>query len=419
MKKLLLPLMLVLALCACTPEKQVEDVYTYTNGVIEEINDGIITINTDNKRTDIVYNDAKTSDIGRNITIEYKNGEIESIDIYGIPFESEAQEIIENMTLDEKIGQLFLVKYPYSDAEEIASNYNIGGFVLFAKEFENETPESMLEKISLCQQASKYPLLMAVDEEGGGVVRVSSFPQFRETPFQSPSKLYKNGGLDAVKNDTIEKSGLLKSIGINVNLAPIADVSTNKNDYIYYRTTGLDAKGTADYVKTVVSVMNREKMGSVLKHFPGYGNNSDTHTGIAIDKRDYNTFLTSDFIPFIAGIEAGADSILVSHNIVESIDSEKPASLSPKAHDILRNVLGFKGVVITDDLDMDAITRYTDSEGVAVDAIKAGNDMIICSDYETQINAVKNAVNIGEISEETINKAAQRVIIWKIKLDII
>lgn len=419
MKKLLLPLMLVLALCACTPEKQAEDVYTYANGVIEEINDGIITINTDNERTDIVYNDAKASDIGRNITIEYKNGEIESIDIYGIPFESEAQKIIENMTLDEKIGQLFLVKYPYSDAEGIASNYNIGGFVLFAKEFENETPESMLEKISLCQQASKYPLLMAVDEEGGGVVRVSSFPQFRETPFQSPSKLYKNGGLDAVKNDTIEKSGLLKSLGINVNLAPVADVSTNKNDYIYYRTTGLDAKGTADYVKTVVSVMNKEKMGSVLKHFPGYGNNSDTHTGIAIDKRDYNTFLTSDFIPFIAGIEAGADSILVSHNIVESIDSKKPASLSPKAHDILRNVLGFKGVVITDDLDMDAITQYTDSEGVAVDAIKAGNDMIICSDYETQINAVKNAVNIGEISEETINKAAQRVIIWKIKLDII
>ena len=419
MKKILLSLILVLSLCACAPEKPIEDVYTYTNGVIEEISNGIITVNTDNERTEIAYNDAKVSDIGRNITIEYKNGIIDNVDIYGIPFESEAQDIVEKMTLEEKIGQLFLVKYPYSGAEEIASNYNVGGFVLFAKEFQNETPESMLEKISLCQQASAYPLLMAVDEEGGEVVRVSSFPQFRETPFPSPSRLYKNGGLEAVKDDTHEKSELLKSIGINVNLAPVADVSTDKNDYIFYRTTGLDAKGTAEYIKAVVSVMNEEKIGSVLKHFPGYGNNSDTHTGIAVDKRDYNTFLTSDFLPFIAGIENGADSILVSHNIVEAIDAERPASLSPKAHDILRNVLGFKGVVITDDLDMDAVTQYTDSEGAAIDAIKAGNDMVICSDYEAQINAVKNAVNNGQISEEIINKAATRVIIWKIKLSII
>ncbi len=419
MKKVLLLLMLVLSLCACTYEKQAEDVYTYTNGIIEEINNGIITVNTDSERTEIAYDDAKASDIGRNITIEYKNDKIESIDIYGIPFESKAQGIIEKMTLEEKVGQLFLIRYPYSGAEEIVNDYNIGGFVLFAKDFENETPDSILEKISSCQQASKYPLLMAVDEEGGAVVRVSKFSQFRETPFPSPSMLYKNGGLDAVKNDTIEKSVLLKSIGINVNLAPVADISTDKNDYIYSRTTGLDAEGTSEYIKTVISVMKEKKIGSVLKHFPGYGNNSDTHTDIAIDKRDYNTFITSDFIPFIAGIEADADAILISHNIVEAIDSERPASLSPKVHDILRNVLGFNVVAMTDDLDMSAITKYTDNKSAAIDAIKAGNDMVICSDYEAQISSVIEAVKNGDISEEIIDKAAQRIIIWKIKLDLI
>ncbi|MBE6008822.1 MAG: beta-hexosaminidase [Lachnospiraceae bacterium] len=419
MKKILLLLIFIVTLSACTPPPKAEDIYSQTSGVIEKIENGKITVNTENERIEIVYNDAKASDTGKNITIDYKNGEIENINIYGVPFESEAEEIIEEMTLEEKVGQLFLVRYPHSGAEDIAKNYNIGGFVLFARDFENETPESILEEISLCQQASKYPMLMAVDEEGGIVVRVSKFSQFREKPFPSPSYLYEEGGFDAITNDTYEKCNLLKSIGINVNLAPVADVSTDKRDYIYNRTTGLDAEGTSEYIKTVVSVMKEEKTGSVLKHFPGYGNNTDTHTGIAVDKRDYNSFLSSDFLPFIAGIESGADSILVSHNIVESIDSERPASLSPKAHDILRNVLGFNGVVMTDDLDMSAITQYTDSEGAAIDAIKAGNDMVICSDYKTQINAVINAVNSGEISEKTINKAVQRVIIWKLKLDLI
>jgi len=419
MKKLIIPIIAIMVFTACSNKKPAEINITTQNGVIEGVTENTITINTTAERIEIENLSATTDDIGRDILIEYTNGELTNIEITGRPFETEAKKVLSSMSLEEKIGQLFLIRYPLSGAEEIVKNHHVGGFVMFARDFENESPESVIEKISVCQQASSFPLLIAVDEEGGSVVRVSKFSQFRENPFLSPSDLFDQGGFEAINKDTKEKSELLKSIGINVNLAPVADVSTNKNDYIHHRTLGLDAKDTAEYVETVISAMKKEKIGSVMKHFPGYGNNTDTHTGIAIDERDKETFLNNDLVPFISGIEAGADSILVSHNIVKCFDEEHPASLSPTIHDILRNVLGFDGVIMTDDLDMNAITQYTNNENSAVAAIKAGNDMVICSNYEEQINAVIEAVYNGNIEEETIDKATQKVIIWKLKLDII
>jgi beta-N-acetylhexosaminidase len=123
--------------------------------------------------------------------------------------------------------------------------------------------------------------------------------------------------------------------------------------------------------------MKQNKLGSALTRFPGYGNNVDTHTGIAIDERDYNTFVTSDFLPFEAGIKAGVDSILVSHIILTSVDKEYPASLSPKVHEILRNALSFTGVIMTDDLSMEAIKEYSGDDAAAVHAILAGNDLLV------------------------------------------
>ena len=154
----------------------------------------------------------------------------------------------------------------------------------------------------------------------------------------------------------------------------------------------------------------------VLKHFPGYGSNVDTHTGIAIDARPIETFRSSDFLPFEAGIDAGAQSILVSHNIVQCMDGELPASLSPAVHDILRDELGFEGVIMTDDLIMEAITEYTGGENAAVLAVQAGNDMLVSSDFVTQYNAVLAAVQDGTISEDHIRESAIRVIRWKMDL---
>jgi len=208
----------------------------------------------------------------------------------------------------------------------------------------------------------------------------------------------------------------LNSLGINLNLAPVCDVSTNSADYIYGRTFGKTASLTATYIKTVVETMNSMKMGSALKHFPGYGNNVDTHTGISYDKRPYQTFETSDFLPFIAGIKANAGAVLVSHNIVTSMDAEHPASLSLKIHRILREELGFQGVIMTDDLYMQAIKQFTGEQQAAVTAVLAKNDLICCTDFEVQIPAVITAVKNGTIAESQIDESVTRILLWKLKL---
>jgi beta-N-acetylhexosaminidase len=330
--------------------------------------------------------------------------------------ESTALQILNQMSLEEKVGQMFFVRCNNATAMEDLKNYHLGGFILFSADFSNQTKSSMKEIISGYQSASDIPLLIGVDEEGGTVNRISKYTAFRKVPFQSPQELYQSGGFDLVKNDTIEKTEILKSLGINTNLAPVCDVSTDTEDFIYKRSFGQDAKETAEYVKTVVSAMNEQGIGCTLKHFPGYGNNIDTHTGIAIDKRSSEQFYANDFLPFEAGISAGAGSILVSHNIVMAFDKTYPASLSRNVHNILRNDLKFNGVIMTDDLSMDAIKDYTNNEAAAVLAVQAGNDLIIASDYNVQIPAVIAAVKNEEISFDDINASVLRILKWKLSL---
>ena len=155
------------------------------------------------------------------------------------------------------------------------------------------------------------------------------------------------------------------------------------------------------------------------KHFPGYGNNADTHTGIAVDERPYEQFTQEDFLPFQAGIEAGAGAVLVSHNIVTCMDDTLPASLSPQVHRILREELGFTGVVLTDDLAMDAVEAYAQDGSVAVLAVLAGNDMIVTTDFEAQIPLVIAAVEDGTIDPSLIDEAVTRVLGWKYDLGLL
>jgi beta-N-acetylhexosaminidase len=168
------------------------------------------------------------------------------------------------------------------------------------------------------------------------------------------------------------------------------------------------------FISNIVSYNNASNISSCLKHFPGYGNNVDTHTGSAYDKRSYETFTNSDYLPFISGIKAGVPSIMVSHNVMESVDSTYPASLSKKViTGELRDKLEFSGIVITDDLAMDAVKSYVTEGSAAVLAINAGNDMIITSDFETMYNEVLKAVNDGTIKIETVDDAVRRILAWK------
>ena len=331
---------------------------------------------------------------------------------------TDIRKTLDAMTLEEKVAQMFVVRCPSSDAAGVEEKYQFGGYILFANDFKGHTPDQVREDIASYQAVSQIPMFIGVDEEGGNVNRVSLYPQFRAVPFHSPRELYEEGGWDLIKSDTEEKCSLLSSLGINLNFAPVADVSTNPDDYMYQRSFGVSPQATAQYVSTVVNVMKENGMGSVLKHFPGYGNNVDTHTGIAVDDRSLESFRQNDFLPFESGIQAGAPVVLVSHNIVNAIDSQRPASLSPEVHDILRNELGFSGLIITDDLYMDAIKEYTQGQEAAVMAVIAGNDLLCCTDYETQYPAVVQAVKEGRISEERIDQSVMRILLTKQKLGI-
>ena len=323
-----------------------------------------------------------------------------------------AYEYLNTLSTDEKIGQLLLVRVPEQDQIEVIKKYNFGGYVLFKRDFQDKTKSEVISMINSYQEAAKTPMLMATDEEGGTVVRVSSNPNLKDTPFLSSQELYKQGGFDLITKDTIEKSKLLSSLGININLAPVADVSTNSIDYIYSRSFGQNTALTSQYVEKVISASKGENVSYTLKHFPGYGNNADTHTSSSTQTKSYEDIVKEDLPPFETGINVGAEAVLVSHNIVTSIEKDVPASLSPKVNELLRETLAFTGVVMTDDLDMQAVKDYTTSSAV-VDAIKAGNDLLIVTDYETSINDIKAALNSGDLTIEKVERAAFKVIAWK------
>lgn len=324
--------------------------------------------------------------------------------------------LMDSLTLEQKVGQIFLARCPETGAAEAVQQYHLGGFVLFDRDFEGETPSSMAQKIAGYQGVSHIPLLIAVDEEGGTVNRVSSHKAFRAYPFPSPRALYTKGGLELIHNTEAEKAQLLSGLGINVNLAPVCDITTNPSAFMYRRSLGQSPAVTGEFVADSIQTMGRFGVAAVMKHFPGYGNNADTHTGIARDSRSLETLETEDMQPFFAGISAGGGAILVSHTIVEAIDPEYPASLSQPMNYYLRLAMNFGGVIITDDLSMDAIAAQYGTEEAAVLAVLAGNDLLCSTEFETQYSAVLKACRSGRIPEAVLNEAVERVLRWKAQM---
>lgn len=321
-----------------------------------------------------------------------------------------AYQTLESLSLDEKISQLLLVRVPKEDASQVLEQYSFGGYLFFERDFKNKTKDEVTSMIRSFQNVSKVPLLTAIDEEGGKVSRISSNKNLVSEPFKSPQELYKLGGFELIKNDTINKSKILRELGLNLNLAPVVDVATDETSYIYPRTLGENYLLTGTYAKTVINASKGTGVSYTLKHFPGYGNNNDTHLDTSIDERDYLDLLKEDLLPFKEGINAGSEAVMISHNVVSAIDENNPASLSPSIHNLLRNELGFTGIIITDDLYMGAISKI---ENATLKALLAGNDLIITTDYEMSINEIKEALENEIINEDLINKTALRIIAWK------
>ena len=377
---------------------------------------------------DIIYrlNYTTNYSVGDNIKVYYKGSfdclkNVQEIEIKGIEkivlkstFSDEAIEILNNMTLEEKIGQLLLVRVPYYNKIYTIQQYHIGGYLLFRRDINYKSKNDLINEISEYQSSSKIPLYIAIDEEGGTVSRLS-YSNIYPDAFLSPQQLYNIGGYEKIKEDSINKSNLLSELGINLNLAPVADMTTNPNSYMYNRSFGKGKDETSEYIKTIASTQNNN-VSYVLKHFPGYGDNVDTHLDISVDNRGYEELLNNDFIPFKTGVKNGIDAILVSHNIVTNIDN-KPSSISRIMHNIIRNDLNFNGIITTDNLGMNAIKYYSDNS-VYIDAVLAGNNVLIVDDCEEAYNEIYNGVINNTIPEVLLDRLVIRNIEFKIKHNI-
>ena len=326
--------------------------------------------------------------------------------------EDVARELLAEMTLEEKVGQMFLVACPDNAVDEI-KQYSFGGLVFFADTFRNATPDEIRSMLREYDSGAKIPMLFAVDEEGGTVSRVGRFKQFRSTPFLSPRDTFEKYGWQGIEKNAEEMAELLTDLGLNLNLAPVCDLSDAPEDFIYKRAFSGDAEDTSDFVEISVKAMKKGGLMTCLKHFPGYASNVDTHTSLAYDERSIEELRQKDYLPFMAGIEAGAPFVMVSHNVISSLDT-KPASLSEAVHAELRE-LGFEGAIMTDDLAMSGVTQYTDGKSAAILAVQAGNDILCTSTYKEEYSALLDAVKNGEISEERIDASVLRIL--KIKIE--
>lgn len=332
-----------------------------------------------------------------------------------------AEQIVSGMSTEEKVGQLLLIRGDSMTEQDfctLITDCKVGGVVLFKKDFEGKSKSDVRDYIERLQSAGNGKMLVCVDEEGGTVVRLSGLTALRSEKYKSPQDVYKAGGFDGISADAVNKCEFLKGFGINVNFGPVSDVVTNKKGFLYKRAFGKKAEETAKYVTAVVTAMDENGVGSSLKHFPGYGNSTgDTHKGLDHNTKSLAALKKSDLVPFKAGVDAGADSIMVTHTVIDKVDKKNPASMSEKCISIIRDYLKFDGVVITDGLDMGAVIEFCGKKDPCVQCITGGCDMLCtpqkaAQSYKSLLNAVKD----GTISKERLDKSVTRIIKWKIKL---
>ena len=339
------------------------------------------------------------------------------------------EEYLSNMPLEDKVSQLFFVQpealtgvdtaVQASDmTKEALQEYAVGGIVMFSKNIQDR--DQICAMLANLQAYSKYPLFLGVDEEGGSLVaRVANSGTISVPTFPNMMEIGNTGNPEEAYEVGRTIGTYLKDLGFNLDFAPIADVLVNpENQVIGERAFGSDAELVAKMVKRVVEGLQEQEVSAVLKHFPGHGGTeADSHEGTAILNRTLEELRSEEFLPFQSGIEAGADMIMVGHiSVPEVTGDDTPATLSETViTDLLRNELGFDGIIITDSMSMGAIVDHYGPGEAAVQVIRAGGDMILMpQDFVEARQAVLDAVYQQEITEERITESLRRI--YRIKL---
>lgn len=346
---------------------------------------------------------------------------------------------IKKMSLREKVGQMFFVRpealdttihwTEYQDLpdyklqqvnktmRDVSKDYPVGGMILYAHNIVDEA--QLGEFIAEIRTLNGSPLL-AIDEEGGRIARIANNENFDVPKYESMAAIAESGDPSEAYKAAFTIGSYVKKYGFDIDYAPVADVNTNpENIVIGARAFSDDPETAAEFVVSYLNGLDSAGVIGTLKHFPGHGDvKTDTHSGYAETNKTWEEMLECEMIPFKAGIEAGAQMIMTAHIAAPKVTGDDlPATLSSVIlQDKLRGELGFKGIIVTDAMDMGAITTQFGNAEAAIKSIQAGVDVVLCSKDFTQVfDAVVNAVEKGDIKETRIDESVKRILELKAK----
>lgn len=344
------------------------------------------------------------------------------------------REEVEALTLEEQVAQMFMITPEQLTGVGVVTaagemtrqaieEYPVGGIVYFRQNL--ESPKQVKEMLANTQAYSEerigVTMLCAIDEEGGQVTRIGGTNGFSVPQFPYMSELGAQGDVEAVRKTGEEIGSYLSEYGFQVDFAPDADVLTNlANQVVKYRSFGSDCNLVSQMALAQLEGLQSQGVIGVYKHFPGHGGTaSDTHEGYAYTEATLERLKSNELVPFQAGIDAGVQMIMVGHISLPNVTGDtRPATFSSYLlEDLLREEMRFEGVIITDAMNMGAITgQYTPGQA-AVEVIKAGVDMILMpEDFEAAYQGILDAVKNGELTQERIEESVYRI--WKIKKQI-
>jgi len=350
------------------------------------------------------------------------------------PLTVRAQQIVGTMTIEQKVAQLFVVQ-PEAVTQvstqtkagdytrECLKKYPVGGIVYFAKNLtsSSQTKAMLTDTQTYYEQIMGFPILLGVDEEGGTVARIAGNANFGIANVGDMSTIGATGDTSKATDAAVTVGTYLKNLGFNLDFAPVADIASTTSSALARRSFGADAATVAPMVRAQVGGYLSTGILCCAKHFPGIGGaEGDSEKELVYTHSTLDEMNASELLPFEAAIDAGAPMIMVGHlACTEVTGDDVPASLNPKiVTDVLRDQLGYDGVIITDSLQMGAVAGLYSSSDIGVRALLAGDDMILMpSDFQTCYQGVLDAVSDGTLSEERIDESVVRIVRAKLALE--